>query len=388
MESNSSQLAELEGKLSKVTLELTSHKIELHKTRGYLQCILQNARDLIFATDAEGVVISYSKGGEKVLGYPLEEVLGRSIGSFARDPDVFSPVIATCHKDGSSVVHDVAFRHMEGKTVYCNVSLMSLTNREGQRVGTVGICQDITRRKKLQEDLIQLDRLAEIGRIAAGVAHEINNPVAVIKEAAGWVKEVVADAEGLNPDDRKELEESIKKISAQTRRCRNITHKLLGFARESAPTKTEFDVHEVLEDTIDFLKSELKYTTIKVARNFAKGPLSVNSDSRLLEQVFVNIFTNAIHALGEKGAENGRIEIQTHKRNSDVEIKIEDNAGGIPEKDQEKIFELFYTTKPPGKGTGLGLPICRNIVRNLGGDITLESTVDVGTAFNIRIPVS
>ena len=388
MESNSSQLAELEGKLSKVTRELTSHKIELHKTRGYLQCILQNARDLIFATDAEGVVISYSKGGEKVLGYPLEEVLGRSIGSFARDPDVFSPVIATCHKDGSAVVHDVAFRHMEGKTVYCNVSLMSLTNREGQRVGTVGICQDITRRKKLQEDLIQLDRLAEIGRIAAGVAHEINNPVAVIKEAAGWVKEVVADAEGLNPDDRKELEESIKKISAQTRRCRNITHKLLGFARDSAPTKTAFDVHEVLEDTIDFLKSELKYTTIKVDRNFAEGPLSVNSDSRLLEQVFVNIITNAIHALGEKGAENGRIEIQTHKRNSDVEIIIEDNAGGIPEKDQEMIFELFYTTKPPGKGTGLGLPICRNIVRNLGGDITLESTVDVGTAFKIRIPVS
>jgi two-component system NtrC family sensor kinase len=383
MESNSSLSAELK----KVTRELESHRIELHQTRAYLQCILQNSTELIFATDAEGVLVSFSKGGQKVLGYALEEVFGRPIKDLAEDPESFGFVIAECLLEGCAVALDIAFRHKEGKSVYCNASLMDLINRKGQRVGMVGICQDITRQKKLQEDLIQVDRLAEIGRIAAGVAHEINNPVAVIKEASGWAAEVVADAKGLNPDDRQELEGAIEKIKAQTDRCRNITHKLLGFVRDSDLSKKEFDIHEALRETIDLLKSELKYTTIEIDTNFADEPLPVVSDARLLEQVFVNIVANAIHAVVEKGGDNGRIEIRTLRRNSEIEISVEDNGWGIPEEHQDKVFDLFYTTKPPGKGTGLGLPICQNIVRNLGGEITFESKAGVGTTFTVRIPV-
>ena len=141
MKCNSSPSSELK----KVTWQLASYKIELHKTTGYLQCILQNATDLIFATDAEGVLISFSKGGEKVLGYSWEEVVGRPIGDFAEDPEAFEPVMVSCQEDGCAVAIDVPFLHKEGKTVYCNASLMDLINREGQRVGTVGICQDITR---------------------------------------------------------------------------------------------------------------------------------------------------------------------------------------------------------------------------------------------------
>lgn len=383
-ESNSSLLAELK----KVTRELASHKIELHQTRAYLRCILQNSTELIFATDAEGVVVSFSKGGEKVLGYAFEEVVGRPVKTLAQDPESFGPVIDTCQQEGCALALEVPFRHKEGKTVYCNVSLMDLTNREGQRVGAVGICQDITRRKKLQEDLIQVDRLAEIGRIAAGVAHEINNPLAVINEASGWAGEVVSDARGLNSDDRKELGEAVKKISAHTKRCSNITHRLLDFARESAPTKTEFDIHELLEETIDFLKPELKYTSVKIDLNFAGDRLSVNSDQKLLEQVFVNFITNAIYAVLEKAEDDKRIEIRTLKTNSEVEISVKDNGVGIPEEHQAKIFDLFYTTKPTGKGTGLGLSICQNIVRKLEGKITLDSKVGVGTTFTIRIPIS
>ncbi|MCK4486197.1 MAG: PAS domain S-box protein [Desulfobacterales bacterium] len=383
-ESNSSLLAELK----KVTQELASHKIELHQTRAYLRCILQNCTELIFATDAEGVVVSFSKGGEKVLGYAFEKVVGRPVKTLAQDPESFGPVIDTCQQEGCALALEVPFRHKEGKTVYCNVSLMDLTNREGQRVGTVGICQDITRRKKLQEDLIQVDRLAEIGRIAAGVAHEINNPLAVINEASGWAGEVVSDARGLSSDERRELEEAVKKISAHTMRCSNITHKLLAFARKSAPTKREFDIHEVLKETIDFLTPELKHTSIEIDFNFAGGALSVNSDPRLLEQVFVNFITNAIHAVLEKAEDEKRIEIQTLKTNSEIEISVKDNGVGIPEEHQVKIFDLFYSTKPPGKGTGLGLSICQNIVRKLEGDITLESKVGVGTTFTIRIPIS
>jgi len=384
MDSNST----LKAELKRLTRELASHKIELHQTRGYLHSILQNSTDMIFATEVTGIVISFSKGAEKALGYSVEEVIGRSIEDLAEDQEGFHHVMATCEERGCSMAPDIYFRNKEGKRVHCHASLMSLTNRDGQRVGTIGVCRDITQWKKLQDDLVQVDRLAEVGRIAAGVAHELNNPMAVINEASGWAGMVIKDAKGLSPEDRQELEDVIKKISAQTRRCRNVTHKLLDFVRDSAPSKTDFDIHTLIKETIDFLKPELKHTPIKIHLNFAEEPLSVNSDPKLLEQVLVNFITNAIHAVLEKQGNQGRIEIGTTKADSQVEIRITDNGGGIPKEAREEIFDLFYTTKPPGKGTGLGLPICRNIVGNLGGKITLDSEVGVGTTFTIQIPIS
>ena len=283
---------------------------------------------------------------------------------------------------------DVPLRHKDGSTVFFNISLLNLTNREGQSVGSVGICQDITQWKKLQEDLIRVDRLAEIGRIAAGVAHEINNPIAVINEVSGWMGEVVRDASSLSPEDRQELEEAVTKIGGQTKRCRTITHKLLDFSRDSAPTKSEFDIVALLKETIGFLHPEVKHTSIKIDLQAAERPLLVNSDKKLLEQVFVNFITNAVHAVRERTEDTGLIEITVLRNDSDVEIGFKDDGVGIPTEVQSKIFDLFYTTKPPGKGTGLGLAICRSIVKKLGGDITLESQVGVGTTFTVRIPVS
>ena len=374
--------------LKRVAWELASYKIELHKITGYLQSILQNATDLIFATDAEGLLVSFSKGGEKVLGYSWEEVLGKPIMAFAQDPKSFEPIMLSCQAGGCDLALEVPFRHKDGSTVYCNASLMDLTNREGQRVGTVGICQDITRWKRLQEDLIQVDRLAEIGRIAAGVAHEINNPVAVISQASTWAAEVIRDADGLSSDDRQELEGVIRDIRTQTERCRDITHKLLGFVRSSPPIKSEFDLHELLERTVSFLRSELKHSPVEIHLDFAADSSSVSSNPKLLEQVFVNLIANAIHAIAEKGGESGRIAIRTIQNNSEIEISIEDNGTGIPKDAQGKVFDLFYTTKPPGKGTGLGLPICQNILRQLGGEITFVSEANAGTTFTVRIPVS
>jgi two-component system NtrC family sensor kinase len=341
---------------------------------------------LIFGTDASGLLVSFSKGGEKVLGYSWEEVAGRPIQDFAEDPESFERMLAASEKEGHAVALDFHFRHKEGRTIHCHVSLMDLINREGQRVFTLGVCQDITLWKKLQEDLIRVDRLAEIGRIAAGVAHEVNNPLAVIDSASRWAGQVLGDAKGLSPDDRKELENVVQKIGAQVRRCRDITHKLLGFVRDSAPTRTEFDIHELIEETIGLLKPELKYTTIEIDLKLAEGSLSVNSDSGLLRQVLVNFIANAIHAILEKGGDDGRIEIRTFKDNSEVGISVKDNGAGIPGEDREKIFDLFYTTKPTGKGTGLGLPICQNIVRSLGGKIAVESEVGTGSTFTVQIP--
>ena len=162
----------------------------------------------------------------------------------------------------------------------------------------------------------------------------------------------------------------------------------MGFVRSSPPTKSEFDLHELLERTVGFLRSELKHSPVEIHLDFAAESSSVTSNPKLLEQVFVNLIANAIHAIAEKGGEGGRIAIRTITNNSEIEISIEDNGTGIPKDDQGKVFDLFYTTKPPGKGTGLGLPICQNILRQLGGEVTFVSEANAGTTFTVRIPVS
>ena len=378
----------LETELKKARQELAGYKIELHQTRGYLQCILQNSEDMIFATEVGGILISFSRGGEKVLGYSFMELIGTYIKDLAEDPVLFEEFFISSGQAGPAVQLDIPFRHKEGGTVYFNVSLINLTNREGQGVGTVGVCRDITLWKQIQEDLVRIDRLAEIGRIAAGVAHEINNPLAIIGEASGWAGVVISDAKGLNPEDREELEKATKEISHQTKRCRSITHELLDFARGSTPALIEFDIHDVIIDSISFLKPELKHTSIEIDTQFMPSPILMKSDPKLLEQVFVNFITNAIHAIRSKGEDKGWIRIKTLTTNSNVEISFEDNGTGISEENQKKIFQLFFTTKAPGKGTGLGLSISQNIVKKLGGTITLDSKVGVGTNFTVRLPLS
>lgn len=384
MDSNKS----LEAELKRVKQDLASYKIELHQTRGYLQCILQNSQDMIFATETGGMLVSFSRGGEKLLGYSPAELIGTYIKDLAEDPESFERFFISSQDEGPTVQFDIPFRHKKGDTVLCNVSLINLMNREGQRVGTVGVCRDITMWKKIQEDLVQVDRLAEIGRIASGVAHEINNPLAIIAEASGWAGMVISDAKGLNPEDRKELEKAIKEISHQTGRCRSITHELLDFARGSAPELTEFDIHDILRESINFLRPELKHTSIEVDTQFIPGPLPIKSDPKLLEQVFVNFITNAIHAIRSKGNDKGCIRIKTLTTDSDVKISFEDNGVGITEENQKKIFQLFFSTKAPGKGTGLGLPISQNIIKKLGGTITLDSKPGVGTNLTVRLPLS
>jgi two-component system NtrC family sensor kinase len=314
--------------------------------------------------------------------------LGRQIKDFANDPAEFESLIRSSETQGSAVRLELPFRHKSGRTIYCDVSLINLTNTKGQRVGTVGICRDITLWKQLNEDLIHVDRLAEMGRIASGMAHEINNPLAIIKEISGWAATVLSEAKGLSPEDREELETAVQRIEEQTRRCRTITHQLLGFVRDTAPRMASFNLNELVQKAIDFLKPELKHKPIEIVLDLDEKISTIHSDPKMLEQVLVNLITNSIHAISEKGLDDGRIELKTSMAGDRLGIAISDNGTGIPEKDQESIFDLFYTTKPPGKGTGLGLPICQNIIRKLEGDISLETRTGQGTTFTLRFPVS
>jgi len=184
----------------------------------------------------------------------------------------------------------------------------------------------------------------------------------------------------------------VRHIGEQTKRCRNITGQLLSFVRESKLSTTSLDAHELLKETVNLLTPELKFTDVEIVYNFVQGPVFIDSDKQLLEQVFVNFISNAVYAVKEKGDKRGRITLETYLDDTGespmVEIKISDTGVGISRVDQKKIYEYFFTTKPPGKGTGLGLPISRDIIKNLGGSLSFESEPGEGTTFNIRLPVS
>ncbi len=376
----------LQDQLARASETLSRLKKELFDTGRFLHCVLENSDDMVFATDVDGILVSFSKGGEKALGYTVEQMVGRHVKDLADDPLKFEKLVAISRKEGSAASLEFPFQHKAGHTVYFNVSLVSLTDADGQFAGTVGICRDITRWKKFQEDLIRVDRLAEIGRTASGITHEINNPIAVIGEISGWIEVVVGDAKGLGQEDREELETAVQHIIKQVKRCRNITQQLLSFVRDSEPTHSSMDAHELLKQTVSFLNPELKNKDIEVTLDFMKGPLPLHSDKQMLEQVFVNLISNAIYAVKERRGAGGRIVLKTSRDESMLEIRISDNGTGISEENQRQMYDLFFTTKPTGKGTGLGLPICRNIIKKLGGGFSFETEIGEGTTFIVKLP--
>jgi len=363
-------------------------KFEIHQAHNFLRSILQHSHDMIFVTDVHGIIVSFNKGGEEALGYTRKELAGRHLRDFVQHPHELQKLLEDSRINSSTVSMDFPFLHKEGHSVYFNLSLIDLKNANGQSIGTIGVCRNITRWKSLQEDLIRVDRLAEMGRIAAAVAHEINNPLAVIGEAAGWGAAVARDADAIKQEDREELEKIFKDISKQTKRCRNRTQQILGFARDSEPAKREFDIHELLKGTVIFLQPEIKFKNIEIVYQFAEGPIILKSDPKMLEQVFVNLLTNAIYAIKEKGEAEGTIKLITNISEGKAEIKVSDSGTGMSDEVRKKIFDLFYTTKPRGKGTGLGLPISHNIVKKLGGEMICESRMGQGTTFTIWIPLS
>jgi len=361
---------------------------EPDQARAHLETILDNSEDLIFTADTNGALLSFSKGGERILGYTWEQVAGRRIHDFTPDPPALEELMESSRRVVRTPREELAFRHRDNHIVHCNVCLIHLKDRGGRPSSVLGICRDTTLQKQLQEELIRIDRLAEIGRLASGIVHEINNPLAVIAEISGWAGAVVSDAKGLSREDRSELETAVERIGEQTGRCRNITRRILGFARYSAPSKTSFDINELLKETMSFLDMELRHEQIVVDFAPKEDHLNLHSDPKMLEQVFVNLITNAIHAVKVKTSGAGRIELTTRQVGPRAEIVVSDNGIGIRPEDREKIFELFYTTKPPGKGTGLGLPICRQIIMALGGEFDFESRAGEGTTFTIRMPLS
>jgi two-component system NtrC family sensor kinase len=221
--------------------------------------------------------------------------------------------------------------------------------------------------------------------MAAGIAHEINNPLAVIGEKAGWIKDLLTMADVSKNENFQEIAAAVNKIEYHVNRARTITHRLLGFARRMEPVTEILNINTVLDESVAFLENEARYRNIDIQTDYALDLPMIASDLAQLQQVFLNILNNAIDAIGK----DGEIHLKTRHlaKNNEIGIEISDSGPGIPKEMLNKIFDPFFTTKEVGKGTGLGLSISYSIVEKLGGRIMVASEEDQGTTFTIYFPV-
>ncbi|MFH0810105.1 MAG: ATP-binding protein [Pseudomonadota bacterium] len=239
-------------------------------------------------------------------------------------------------------------------------------------------------KEMLSEQLAQTSKLASLGKFAAGVAHEINNPLAIINESAGWMKELL-DMNKPAAEERQELSSCIDDVKSEVRRCKEITQRLLGFARTYESRLGPTDVNAVLKEVIEFLYKAAMVRNISLQHHLQNGLPPIVSDISQLQQVFLNILDNALYAVSEKKG-HGNIMVTSHKEADGVRVTISDDGLGVPPEARDKLFDPFFTTKPVGKGTGLGLSICYGIVTKLGGRLWAEHPPAGGTIFHIHLP--
>jgi len=229
-----------------------------------------------------------------------------------------------------------------------------------------------------EKQMAHADRLASIGKLSSGIAHEINNPLGVIQ---GYTQ-LLLRGEPEDSQRRKDLQVILKHAQS----CKSIVEDLLNFARRSQPEMADINIHEVIEETLVFIQHRSKMESIRISKEFAENIPNIRMDEKKIKQVLVNLVMNAAHAVEQ----DGTITIATRfdESNRRLEIDIADNGYGIEEKNLTRIFDPFFTTKSTGEGTGLGLAVSYGIAKSHGGDIRVQSRVGKGSVFTLLLPVS
>lgn len=241
-----------------------------------------------------------------------------------------------------------------------------------------------TQRTSLNNRVLESERMALIGRLAASVSHEINNPLQIIEGQAGWIGELLTDEKEESVENLGEYRLAIEKIRTHVNRAKLITHRLLGFSHAGEMVMAQTDINQLAGETISFLENEANVNGITIAREFQAELSHVVTDSSQLQQVLLNLINNAIDAIGK----NGRISVSTADVNGGgVVISISDTGPGLTDEIRQRIFAPFFTTKD-GKGTGLGLSISFNIIQRLGGDIKADNNEQGGSVFQVFLPAA
>ena len=256
------------------------------------------------------------------------------------------------------------------------ISTFPIYNEDSMPFQAIVIEQDITEKRNLEAHLIQAEKLAAVGQLAASVAHEINNPLTAIVANAQLLRR------DINPEE-KDLMESARLIEMAGVRASQVVRNLLGIARKEKYEFEPIDLNETLRNALSLVQHELNGRPIRVNFNAQEGMPTVVASQDQLQGVWINLFLNAIDAIDKP---SGEISISSHFDGREFQITVMDNGKGIPQDHLARVFEPFFTTKSPGRGTGLGLSVCQRVIKHHGGAIEVESQFGKWTRFSVRLP--
>ncbi len=342
--------------------------------------LFENANDaiLIFETESE-VILEANKKACETYGFERDEFIGMSLKLITKDVKRGEQQIHELLETGYTKNFETIHFRKDGTPVNI-LGGGSLIEYRG-RPAVMAVARDITDVKKLQQQLIQADKLAALGQMIAGVAHELNNPLTSV---IGFTQLILMD---LSLDEQ--IRENLEIVRREAERTRKIVQNLLSFSRQHKPSRTEVDVNDLLNNTLDMRAYEMSVNNISVHRNYGLLP-RVMADEHQMQQVFLNIIINAEHAMHSHHL-GGTLTLTTGLEKSAtgniIKIIIEDDGPGITADNLDRLFDPFFTTKPVGKGTGLGLSISYGIIKEHGGSIRAESKPGQGARFIIELPL-
>ncbi|MGA6926843.1 MAG: PAS domain S-box protein, partial [Desulfosarcina sp.] len=374
-----------------ISLDITQRRrleVDLQKSEKKYHAIFSNIPNPVFVLDVKTLrIMDCNKSVTAVYGYALEEIVGKSFTTLFHEDeqDHYAFKLVTC-----SVINQARHLNREGKNLFVNIRI-SPSEYSGQKVLLV-TTSDITKRLETEQQLIQASKMATLGEMATGVAHELNQPLSVIKTVSSFFMKKLDAGEPINPEI---LSTMLIKADSNVDRATRIINHMRQFARKSDMEMVMVQVNEVLKSAFEIFSQQLKVRGIQVLWEIQDPLPRIHADPSRLEQVFINLLLNARDAIESRwenqttgNADEGKIiRLWTGSQDGSVVCRVCDTGTGIPEGMVEKIFDPFFTTKDVGKGTGLGLSISYGIVKECGGSITAEPNPPRGTCFVLRFPL-
>ena len=352
---------------------------ELERLKTYNENIVESIKVGVLVLDTDGRVRSLNRSLEKIQGISGAEAVGRTLDELFPSSFVSALEQARERVDEENApiasAYRVALRNRDNVDHIVNLSVAPLLGEEG-RYATVVIVDDVTDQTELEAQLRQSDRLASIGLLAAGVAHEVNTPLAGISSYVQMLARKLPDSDPRRP--------ILEKIEKQTFRASSIVNNLLNFSRQEASEMQAVDLNSVISDTLTLAELPLTKRKVRVEMKLAESLPAVWGDSGKLQQVLMNLVINARDSMPN----GGDLTISTAHYNGEVVLEVADTGAGIPKDEIHKIYDPFYTTKETGKGTGLGLSVTYGIIQEHRGSITVRSDKNSGTSFRVALPVA
>lgn len=351
---------------------------EVRRVERHLASVVESAQDIVLSTDMEGQILTWNTAAEKLSGFTLYAVRGHNLFDFCIGDGqgemerVFNNLQAG--KEAQMAEWDLKTR--DGGRIPVSWIFSPMKDHLGQTAGIVAVGRDLTERRKFEAQLLQTQKLAALGVMAGGIAHEIRNPLAVCSSAAQFIMEG-----DLEPQFQQECAE---KIHTGIQRASMIIENLLRFARPSVkPDIKEINLTSLLSETLSLVTNQARIAKIELQAQLPREPIMISGMEGLLQQAFMNLLLNAIKAMPDGGG----LGVTMGQADGEAWVAICDTGQGIAPGDLENIFDPFYTTAPVGQGTGLGLSICYSIIKQHFGTITVESGADLGSTFTVRLPI-